>query len=239
MAIRNKHHYHHTGQLYADIQWLQQSWVARDLPSAVPGDKLEVLCIIYQAQSCIPSLFNKMAWQTRFLNLYDPPTASPTFPDDKVPSLSFRLDAIVDRITSTKLLVVEDVTSNYASPTSETFCSSHRHILTLMKLLISSKVRFTSLVFISEMSVAIGDEGDMLPPHLLSSMIPTVGSVIQGMLRVFRREMGLDEVIWALDLPPMNSIENNVLFQRDLFTPPWTVHRQNRRISKRWTDQKF
>ena len=62
------------------------------------------------------------------------------------------------------------------------------------------------------MLVAIGDEGDMLPPHLLSSITPTVGSVIQGMLRVFRREMGLDEVMWALDLPPMNSIEYWVLF---------------------------
>lgn len=50
--------------------------------------------------------------------------------------------------------------------------------------------------------MAIGDE---------HSMTPTVGSVIQGMLRVFRREMGLDEVIWALDLPPMNTIEDRVI----------------------------
>ena len=201
----------HTSQPSTDIQWLQQSWVARNLPPAVPVDKLEVLCIFDQAQSRIASLFSQMTWQTHFLNLHDLGTASST--DDKLPSLSSQLDAITDHITGANLLIAVDTTSNHASPTSESFSSSHRHILSLMRLLISLKVRFTSLVFISEMSVAIGDEGDNSLPavNLLSLMTPTVGSLIQGMLRVFRREMGLDEVIWALDLPPMNFAEDSVI----------------------------
>jgi acyl transferase domain-containing protein len=203
IVIQDKQH--HTSQPSTDIQWLQQSWVARDLPSAVPVDKLEVLCIIDQAQSRIGSLFSQMTWQTHFLNLHDLLTVSST--DDKLSFLSSQLDAITDHITGADLLIVVDITSNHASPTSEAFSSSHRHILSLMRLLISSKVRFTSLVFISEMSVAIGDEGD----NLLPSMTPTVGSLIQGMLRVFRREMGLDEVIWALDLPPLNTAEDSVI----------------------------
>ena len=201
----------HTSQPSTDTQWLQQSWVARDLPSAVrsvPVDKLEVLCITDQAQSRIPSLFNQMTWQTHFLNLHDLLAAS--FSNDKLPSLSSQLDAITDHIMDANLLIVVDITSDHVSPTSEAFSSSYRHILSLMRLLISSKVRFTSLVFISEMSVAIGDEGDNSLP-LLPSVTPTVGSLIQGMLRVFRREMGLDEVIWALDLPPMNTAEDSVI----------------------------
>ena len=195
---------HHTSQPSADIKWLQHSWVARDLPSAMPNDKLEVLCITDQTQSRVPSLFNQMTWQTHFLNLHD--LLAESFTDDTLPTLSSQLEAITNHITSADLLIVVDITSNHASPASEAFSSSHCRILSLMKLLISSKVRFTSLVFISEMSVAIGDEGNSLP-----SVTPTVGSLIQGMLRVFRREMGLDEVIWALDLPPMNTAEDSVL----------------------------
>ena len=202
MAIQDKRH--HTSQPSADALWLQQSWVARDLPSAVPVDKLEVLCIYDQVQSRIPSLFNQMTWKTHFLNLHGLLAAS--FTDDKLPSLVSELDAITNHITGADLLIVVDITSNHSSPASEAFPFSHRHILSLMRLLISSKVRFTSLVIISEMSVAIGDEGDSLP-----SVTPTVGSLIQGMLRVFRREMGLDEVIWALDLPPMNTAEDSVI----------------------------
>ena len=206
VVIQDKQH-RTTSQPSADTQWLQQSWVARDLPSPIPVDKLEVLCIIDQAHSRISSLFDQMTWQTHFLDLHELLAAS--FSDDKLPS---QLDGIIDRITGTNLLVMVDITSNHASPTSEAFCSSYRHILSLMKLLISSKVRFTSLVFISEMSVAIGDEGDSLPANnLLPSMTPTAGSLIQGMLRVFRREMGLDEVIWGLDLPPVDTVEDGVI----------------------------
>ena len=210
IAIQDKQH--HTSQSSADTHWLQQSWVVRELPSAVPVDKLEVLCIIDQAQSRIPSLFNQMTWQTHFLNLHDDLLAA-SFTNDKLISLSSQLDAITDHITSADLLIVVDITSNHSSPASAASSSSHRHILSLMRLLISSKVRFTSLVFISEMSVAIGNEGDNSLPaiDLLPSMTPTVGSLFQGMLRVFRREMGLDEVIWALDLPPMNTAEDSVI----------------------------
>ena len=208
VAIQDKQR--HTSQPSTGIQWLQQSWVARNLPSVVPVDKLEVLCIINQAQSRIASLFGQMTWQTHFLNLHDLLTPSST---NDLPSLSSHLDAITDQIPGDNLLIVLDITSNHASPTSEAFSTSYRRILSLMRLLISSKVRFTSLVFISEMAVAISDEGDNnLPPNdLRPSMTPTVGSVIQGMLRVFRREMGLDEVIWALDLPPMNAAEDSVI----------------------------
>ena len=205
IVIQDKQH--HTSQSSTNIQWLQQSWVARDLPSPVPvdTDKLEVLCIIDQARSRVASLFSQMTWQTHFLNLHDLLTVSST-------SLSSQLDAITDHITGANLLIVVDITSNHAAPTSDAFRPSHRRILSLMKLLISSKVRFTSLVFISEMSVAIGDEGDInLAINSLPSMTPTVGSLIQGMVRVFRREMGLDEDIWALDLPPLNTAEDNVI----------------------------
>jgi KR domain/Polyketide synthase dehydratase len=198
-VIQDKQH-RTTSQPSADIKWLQQSWVARDLPPPIPVDKLEVLCISDQAHSRIPSLFDQMTWQTHLLNLHDLLAAS--LSDDKLQS---QLDGIIDRITGTSLLVMVDITSNHASPTSEAFYSSYRHILSLMKLLISSKVRFTSLVLISEMSVAIGDEGDS------PSMTPTAGSLIQGMLRVFRREMGLDEVIWGLDLPPVDTVEDSVI----------------------------
>jgi hypothetical protein len=210
ISIQDKQH--HASQSSTDTQWLQQSWVVRDLPSAViPVDKLEVLFIIDQAQSRIPSLFNQMTWQTHFLNLHDLLAAS--FTNDKLLSLSSQLDAITDRITTANLLIVVDITSNHASPASEASSSSHRHILSLMRLFISSKVQFLSLVFISEMSVAIGDEGDNSLPaiDLLPSVTPTVGSLIQGMLRVFRREMGLDEVIWALDLPPRNTAEDSAI----------------------------
>ena len=209
MAIQDKQR--HTRQS-SNIQWLRQSWVARDLPSAVPVDNLKVLCIsINQAQSRMPSLLSQMTCQTHFLNLHDLLTASST--DDKLLSLRSQLDAITDHITGATLLIVVDITSNHALPASETFSSPYRHILSLMRLLISSIVRFTSLVFISEMSVAIGDQGDnsFSAIDLLPSMTPTVGSLIQGMLRVFRREMGLDKVIWALDLPPMNTAEDSVI----------------------------
>ena len=201
-----------TSRPNADTQWLQQSWMARDLLPVVPVGNLEVLFVINRAQSRIQSLFNQMPWKLHVLNVHDLLTES--FLN---PSLSFQLDAIIERLAGTNLLIVVDVTSNHSSPISEAFCASHRRILTFMKLLVSLKARFTSLVFISEMSVAIGGEGERLSvPNLFPSMTPTVGSVIQGMLRVFRREMGLDEVIWALDLPSMDTVEDDVML--DIFS---------------------
>jgi len=144
IAIQNTHH-HHTNQPSADTQWLQQSWIARDLPSVVPGDKPEVLCIIDQAQSRIPSLLNQVAWKTHFLRLHDLLATTQSLSNDKLSFPSFQWNSIIDHITGTDLLVVVDVTSNHASPTSEAFCLSHRHILTLMKLLISSRFTLRAL----------------------------------------------------------------------------------------------
>ena len=118
----------------------------------------------------------------------------------------------------TSVFIVFDLTSSYDVPTTKKSSHYHHGVLRLMRLLSRAKIDIQSLVVISEMSVATQmDLPSTTHFSRLNIQPPGLGAVVQGMLRVFRRETGLDTQLWGLDLPPLGSVGDSplrdVLFQ--------------------------
>ncbi|THU96792.1 ketoacyl-synt-domain-containing protein [Dendrothele bispora CBS 962.96] len=96
-----------------------------------------------------------------------------------------------------KLCIVLDTTLLAdITPDSPQFSVMCKHVLWLMKALVGGQIRFSSFVVISSSGVAIDCNSDNT--HSVSAL----GSIVQGMLRVFRREMALknDDLVWGIDV---------------------------------------
>jgi hypothetical protein len=74
----------------------------------------------------------------------------------------------------------------------------------------TSKLHITSLVALTSWSAPVDlyREGLDLFSNSQATPMALVGAVVQGMLRVFRRETGLDAVAWALDLPDVKILSD-------------------------------
>ncbi|RDB30947.1 6-deoxyerythronolide-B synthase EryA1, modules 1 and 2 [Hypsizygus marmoreus] len=108
----------------------------------------------------------------------------------KHPSIPTNYKDLQDELLGKCLSVILDVTS-YSSPGSASFTALWQHILWLMKLTMSGKIRVSSFVVVSCSSSPTG----ITTP-------PGISAVVQGVLRVYRREAGLTrDVVWGLDLP--------------------------------------
>ncbi|KAF9012766.1 hypothetical protein BDQ17DRAFT_1420105 [Cyathus striatus] len=100
--------------------------------------------------------------------------------------------SLVEELEGKKLSIVLDVT-RYHAPGSELYASLWKHALWLMKFALSGRVEVSSFVVVTSMSSPTG-------PALLQP--PGIGAILQGMLRVYRRESGLSsDVVWGVDLP--------------------------------------
>ncbi|KAG7441749.1 ketoacyl-synt-domain-containing protein [Guyanagaster necrorhizus] len=118
------------------------------------------------------------------------------------PSLVF-----IDADTTTKSIIL-DVTSFIMDPHSSTFSTCWKEILQLMKTLITGKIHYDNLVVLSSGCTGNGDSF-------------SVGAAVQGMIRVFRRETGLQDTIWGLDVPQsLPSAEIVNLIARELEQRP-------------------
>ncbi|RDB30950.1 Narbonolide/10-deoxymethynolide synthase PikA4, module 6 [Hypsizygus marmoreus] len=90
--------------------------------------------------------------------------------------------------------VVLDVTL-YSSPGSDSFAALWKHVLWLMKLTMSGKFHVSRFVVVSCLSSPTGGT------HPITAL-PGAGTIVQGILRVYRRESGLmRDIVWGLDLP--------------------------------------
>ncbi|THU90635.1 KR-domain-containing protein [Dendrothele bispora CBS 962.96] len=98
-----------------------------------------------------------------------------------------------------KLCVVLDTTLlTDITPNSPEFSVMCKHVLWLMKVLVGGQIRFSSFVVISSYGLSI----DNVPKNTSDYSLSALGSVVHGMLRVFRREMALrnDDMVWGIDV---------------------------------------
>ncbi|TFK38563.1 hypothetical protein BDQ12DRAFT_116355 [Crucibulum laeve] len=133
--------------------------------------------------------------------------------DELATPLGPQLDELGEIIKGSDLSIVVDLTSIDYSPESPHFASSYRHILTLMKLLIARRTHISSFVVLSSMSVPVYvSKGGFEDPEFSNITLTTsVGAIVQGMLRVFRRETSIDNVVWGIDLPALDTVPDSAL----------------------------
>ncbi|KAF9012744.1 hypothetical protein BDQ17DRAFT_1344564 [Cyathus striatus] len=101
---------------------------------------------------------------------------------------------LTDELEGKKISIVLDIT-RYHAPGSDMYVSLWKHAMRLMKFALSGKVDLSAFVVVSSLSLPTG------PAYCLRQP-PGIGAVLQGMLRVYRRESGLStDTVWGVDLP--------------------------------------
>ncbi|KDR66938.1 hypothetical protein GALMADRAFT_232329 [Galerina marginata CBS 339.88] len=198
-----------------DGYWLRQAWIQRDAPqenilSAFSKyDQLLLVATETLESSRLARLLPTLAEQIFSLQLPTNVTNDEAPSEIATPSIDIQFKEAFQYFASTGTLIVLDLTSVNAIPTNEAFNPCHRHVLRLMQLLSSHKVNILNFVVISQMSVAAHFDASPMDDENVSQ--PSVGAVVQGMIRVFRRETGYDNQIWALDLPSSDVMTDNTL----------------------------
>ncbi|KIM43996.1 hypothetical protein M413DRAFT_372839 [Hebeloma cylindrosporum] len=187
--------------------WLQQHWTTQKLviPRDLPNQKLGHLLYIRPQghDSQLLAAFSSWAEETSTIAL---PARN------GVDDLDAHCATAFEKCNGTSVFAVFDLTSSDDVPTTRESSYYHHGVLRLMKLLSRAKIDIRSLVVISEMSVATQMDLHSSRRFWRSKIQPPgLGSVVQGMLRVFRRETGLDAQLWGLDLPPLGSVGDSVL----------------------------
>ncbi|TFK38562.1 hypothetical protein BDQ12DRAFT_683838 [Crucibulum laeve] len=119
-----------------------------------------------------------------------------------------RFDGLLDVIEGSDVTVILDVTTVKVNPGSQIFSWLCKNILSLMKYLISSKIRIINFLAISSLSAPVHLHDTERASDIYDSENDSLhfGAVVQGMLRVFRRETGLDNIVWGIDLPNVNTV---------------------------------
>ena len=189
--------------------WLQQHWTTQklEIPRDLLTRKLGHLLYI-QPQGHDSRLLAAFSWAEETSTI-----ALPANLKDRVDDFEAGCATVFEKFNEgTSVFIVFDLTSSYDVPTTKESSHYHHSVLRLMKLLSRAKIDIQSLVVISEMSVAAQTD---LPFATQFSRLnirpPGLGAVVQGMLRVFRRETGLDTQLWGLDLPPLEYIGDSTL----------------------------
>jgi len=198
--------------------WLRQAWIQRNVAHdeiflSVLSKYDQLLLVAPETQdSRLCRTLSTLAEQTFCLHFPTNLAVDNSSAETDTPSIDIQFKEAIQKFTANGTLIVLDLTSVNTIPTSPSFSSCHRHTLRLMQLLLSLKVNILNFVVISGMSVAAHlDTSAMDNPFDGSVSQPSVGAVVQGMFRVFRREAGFDNQIWALDLPSLNSVADDTL----------------------------
>ena len=192
--------------------WLRNGWTKQSLPAqedAVSSHKFdELLYVGSGSASRVLRALSTSATDAISINLSqdnseDMNNNVKTLPMDK-------LSTLPQVLRGRDLLIVLDLTASSNVPGSNEFSSLYLQILSFMKFILTCKLHITSLVALTSWSAPVDlyHEGLDLFSDSQANPMALVGAVVQGMLRVFRRETGLDAVAWALDLPNVETLSD-------------------------------
>ncbi len=191
--------------------WFSNAWVQRDVASTTsPSSVLDSVLYIsptprvplleelakITSELAYAELTNCRQWATVHVTNFDP-------------SALIFVDADIT-VTKTKSIII-DVTSFTDGPLSGTFSMCWKPILQLMKVLMTGKIHYDNLIILSSSCIGNGNSF-------------SVGAVVQGMFRVFRRETSSHDSIWGLDIPQgLSSTEIINVIGRELEQRPSRV----------------
>ncbi|PBK61389.1 ketoacyl-synt-domain-containing protein [Armillaria solidipes] len=191
--------------------WFSNAWAQRDVASTTsPSSVLDSVLYIsptprvplleelakITSKLAYAELANCRQWATIHGTNFDPST------------LVF-VDADVT-VAKTRSIII-DVTSFTDGPLSSTFSTCWKPILQLMKVLMTGKIHYDNLIILSSCCTGNGNSF-------------SIGAMVQGMFRVFRRETGSHDTIWGLDVPQgLSSAEIVNVIGRELEQRPLRV----------------
>ena len=192
--------------------WLRNGWTKQILPAqedtVINHTFDELLYVGGGSASRVMRALYTSAKDTISINLTQDgaPDAN-----SKVKSLSIdELNTLPQVLRGDDLLIVIDLTASNNAPGSNEFSSLYLQVLSFMKFIMTCKLHITSLVALTSWSAPVDlyNEGLDLFSNCQVTPMALVGAVVQGMLRVFRRETGLDAIAWALDLPNVETLSD-------------------------------
>ena len=183
--------------------WLRNGWTKQNLPADAISNHTfdELLYVGSGSASRVLRSLTASAKDTVSINLAQDNTADTT---GKVMSLPIdELSTLPQVLRGHDLLIVLDLTASNNVPGSNEFSSLYLQVLSFMKFIMTGKLHITSLVVLTSWSAPVDLYNEGLDLFSQSQVTPMalVGAIVQGMLRVFRRETGLNDLAWALDLP--------------------------------------
>ncbi|KAJ3506790.1 hypothetical protein NMY22_g17136 [Coprinellus aureogranulatus] len=180
-------------------KWFNNTWTPTPLPpvSAEVPQADELLYLGLEPNPPLLQHLRKTAAHAIFVRL---PTAA---------ILGNESTEIANIFRNTRISIVLDLTSLNAQPGSDLQTTLSHQVLAFFQLLMNSSVDITSLVILSSNSLPVHSSSIGVQREGNAAVVSTSGA-IHGMLRVFKRECGLDSVAWSLDLPPLSDLQEEV-----------------------------
>jgi len=119
-----------------------------------------------------------------------------------------KIPSVLSNMQGRNVLLVVDLSEANHSPDSDEFMSTSVHILSFLKTLLENKFRASCFLAITSWSAPVDlcKEPLVLFSESKASARSLVGSVVHGMLRVFRRETECHTAAWCVDLPDLDTL---------------------------------
>lgn len=182
-------------------KWFNNTWTSTPLPP-VSDELPQADELLYLGLEPNPPLLNhlrKTASHAIFVRL---PTAA---------ILGSESTELANIFRNTRISVVLDLTSLNAQPGSDLHSTLSHQVLAFFQLLMNSSVDIVNFVILSSNALPVhsstmGTQRDASGTAIAGS----AASAIHGMLRVFKRESGIDSVAWSLDLPTLSDLQEEV-----------------------------
>ncbi|KAJ2925849.1 hypothetical protein H1R20_g11245, partial [Candolleomyces eurysporus] len=185
-------------------KWMNNRWVSNPLPAHIdePHKVDELLYLGVQADPPLLRLLRETASHTIFVQL---PTSTPVYSSSSTVSGMFQ---------GTKISVVVDVASHKTEPEpgSDAQLAVCHQLLSFFQLLMASEVHIESLLILSSESLHVTIPESLIKQNAGQRVLSSsIGSIVHGMLRVFKRESFLDSVCSSLDLPSLSSLPGETI----------------------------
>lgn len=192
--------------------WFQQSWLP--VPISAPSHRMfptthlfDNILIVSSHTSRFHGVFSDIATNKTYLTLAEDKRDIATADE----SFYSYANEVIKQFQGDELAVVLDISSLQVLPSSAMFPAYYRRVIVLLQTLMNFKVTINDFVVISHKSVGEYEDSKEPFPTIDHIAPPNVGSIIQGILRVFRRETAQDDVVWALDLPSLDEVSDEDL----------------------------
>ncbi|KAF8900861.1 hypothetical protein CPB84DRAFT_1778561 [Gymnopilus junonius] len=185
--------------------WIRNDWTLKDLPNQ--GDASvhvfdELVYLGNGSTSRVLNILSSSAKDVVSVGLPGLTMDAIAQKSNNVKSISRdQLDTLPSILRGQDMLVVLDLTKSSNLPGTEGFMALHLQVLAFLKLMISNKLHVTNFVTLTSSSTPLDVLKDGSDLFAENTALTLIGSVVQGMVRVFRRESGLDFAAWCLDLP--------------------------------------
>ncbi|KAF8151526.1 hypothetical protein B0H34DRAFT_132545 [Crassisporium funariophilum] len=194
--------------------WLRNGWTEQELPSqdsSTPAHKFdELLYLGTQGPTRVLQMLSASAKDTVSIDL-----AKETGVVDKmIKFLSMdQMSSLPKMLRGRDLLIVLDLSKADSTPGTSEFSSLYLQVLSFMKFIMTCKLHISSFVALTSWSGPVDLYKEGLDSFSNSQVTakPLVGAILQGMLRVFRRETGMDQLAWSLDLPNVDALSDRKL----------------------------